>query len=581
MKDDRLVVLILGGYGTFGGRIARLLSDDARLTLVIAGRSLDRANAFCRNLAGAASAIPLRLDRREVPAHLARSPVDLLVDASGPFQAYGSDPYGVVEACIATGVHYTDLADATDFTDGIVRFDHAARKAGVFALSGMSSFPVLTAAVVDELAEGFGTLDSVTGGIAPSPYAGVGLNVIRAIASYAGQPLRLRRAGRDVTAYALTESLDVTIAVPGHPPLRRTRFSLVAVPDLQVLARRRPALADIWMGAGPVPDILHRALNGLSWLVRWRVLPSLSGLAPLISRVTGIVRWGEHRGGMFVRVTGRDADGRDLERSWHLVAEGDDGPLIPSMAVEALVRGMLAGRIPAVGARTGDGELRLGDYDALFSRRSIVTGWRSSRDDAPDAPLFHRVLGESWCRLPAAVRALHGPGDRREYRGRARVRRGRGLLAFLVATLFGFPGAADDVPVRVRISADRRDATVREMWTRDFANARFRSTLGEGRSGWAWLITERFGPLTVGLAPVVGEGTLDLLVRRWSFLGIPLPLSLAPGGHARESEAEGRFVFDIEISHPLVGLIVGYGGWLEPAGSPDEATGRSAGRGVA
>jgi len=34
-----LRILILGGYGTFGGRLARLLADDSRLTLLIAGRS--------------------------------------------------------------------------------------------------------------------------------------------------------------------------------------------------------------------------------------------------------------------------------------------------------------------------------------------------------------------------------------------------------------------------------------------------------------------------------------------------------------------------------------------------------------
>ena len=31
-------VLILGGYGNFGGRLAQLLAHDARLTLLITGR---------------------------------------------------------------------------------------------------------------------------------------------------------------------------------------------------------------------------------------------------------------------------------------------------------------------------------------------------------------------------------------------------------------------------------------------------------------------------------------------------------------------------------------------------------------
>ncbi len=45
-----LKVLILGGYGTFGGRLAQLLVDEPRLHLVIAGRSRVKADEFCSEL---------------------------------------------------------------------------------------------------------------------------------------------------------------------------------------------------------------------------------------------------------------------------------------------------------------------------------------------------------------------------------------------------------------------------------------------------------------------------------------------------------------------------------------------------
>jgi hypothetical protein len=35
------------------------------------------------------------------------------------------------------------------------------------------------------------------------------------------------------------------------------------------------------MGAGPVPEILHRLLIGLSWLARWKIVPSLTPIAGL------------------------------------------------------------------------------------------------------------------------------------------------------------------------------------------------------------------------------------------------------------------------------------------------------------
>lgn len=40
-------VLIIGGYGTFGGRLTDLLADEPRLRLIVAGRSLEAAKAFC------------------------------------------------------------------------------------------------------------------------------------------------------------------------------------------------------------------------------------------------------------------------------------------------------------------------------------------------------------------------------------------------------------------------------------------------------------------------------------------------------------------------------------------------------
>ena len=42
--------------------------------------------------------------------------------------------------------------------------------------------------------------------------------------------------------------------------------------------------------------------------------------------------------GMFVAITGRDSGGQSFARSWHMVAEGVDGPLIPSMACAAIIR---------------------------------------------------------------------------------------------------------------------------------------------------------------------------------------------------------------------------------------------------
>lgn len=51
-------ILILGGYGVFGGRLAELIQDLPVLVL-IAGRSAAKSTAFCKTLFGAASFEPI------------------------------------------------------------------------------------------------------------------------------------------------------------------------------------------------------------------------------------------------------------------------------------------------------------------------------------------------------------------------------------------------------------------------------------------------------------------------------------------------------------------------------------------
>ncbi|MEA1647462.1 saccharopine dehydrogenase NADP-binding domain-containing protein [Nitrospirillum sp. BR 11164] len=451
MSKPGLRVLIMGGYGTFGGRIATLLADEPGLTLVIAGRSAGKAAAFCAALAracGATRLSPLAFDRDgDLAAQLSAAAPDLVIDATGPFQVYGDAPYRVVQACLDLGLPYLDLADGADFVMGIQAFDGAARARGIPVLSGVSSFPVLTAAAVRHLTPGWTAVTGIAAGVAPSPYAVVGANVLRAIASYAGRPVPLMRDGAWTRGQAMTEVRRHTIAPPGVLPLRNTRFALVEVPDLRVLPPLWPALRDIWVGAGTRPESVHRVMTGLAWLVRLRLLPSLLPLAPLFHWGAGILRWGEHRGGMFVEVTGRDAQGQTATRSWHMVAEGDDGPYIPAMPAAALVRRWLAGSPPPAGARAAVTDLDLADYQPLFAPRAIRAGVRDT--PGPGAPLFAQVMGgEAWDRQPAAWRALHtlpadGPAI---WRGRAAVTRGRGPLARLAAWLVGFPPSGTDVP---------------------------------------------------------------------------------------------------------------------------------------
>lgn len=564
MTTPAMRILIIGGYGVFGGRLAQLLADEPRLTLVVAGRSGAKAAAFCAGLPARATLMPAAFDRDgDVAAQLTALAPAIVIDATGPFQAYGDNPYRVVQAALDLGIHYMDLADGSDFVRGITAFDQAAKARGLFILAGVSSFPVLTAAVVRHLAHDLRTLVSITGGIAPSPYAGVGLNVIRAIASYAGHPVALTHNGQPASGYGLTQTMRLTICPPGRLPLRNILFSLVDVPDLQLLAPEWPGVGSIWMGAGPVPEVLHRMLIALAWTVRLKLLPSLSLFAPLFHRVINVVRWGEHRGGMFVRVAGVTAGGQATTRTWHLLAEGDDGPFIPSMAIEALVRRILDGVPPLPGARPAIAELELADYDAVFARRSIFTGIRDPAACSAAAPLFQHILGDAWDRLPAPLQRLHGSASTLAT-GRASVERGTNAAARAIGWLIGFPTASPDIPVAVAFT--RHAGT--ETWRRSFGSASFSSTMSAGAGRADGLLNERFGPFIFGLSLVLERERLNLVVRRWSAFGFPMPAILAPTGDAFEHvDADGLFHFDVEIRLPLAGRIVRYRGYLVPIGA--------------
>jgi hypothetical protein len=555
-----LTILLVGGTGVFGRRVAALLEAEPGVDLVLASRSIDRARAACAGR----RARPAAFDRDgDAAAALAALQPRLVVDASGPFQAYGARPYRVVEACIAAGIDYADLADGAAFVRGIAALDASARAGGVFALAGASTCPALSGAAVRRLAEGMAP-ETVTIGIAPSPRAEVGLGVVRAIASYAGAPIARPAADAGAAARAAHGFADhrrLVVAPPGGVPLRLRLFSLVDVPDHALLAEEWPTLTDAWVGAAPGQAALHRLLIALATLRRRGLAPALDRLAPLMHRALGLFRGGEDRGGMVVAVTGRDEAGHRRARSWHLAAEGDSGPFVPAMAVAALARRLVAGRRPVPGARPAGREFSLAEFAPFFAARGIVAGLR---DDAPPpgTPLYARVLGEAWARLAPEIRALHdlGAGES-TWTGRAAVERGKFPLARLAGAVVGFPPAAADQPVRVSFAV--RDGGA-ERWTRRFGGRAFFSDQDEGRGRESGLLIERFGPLAFAMAVTVTDGRLDLVQRGWRAFGVPMPRGLGPAAEAGERVDGGRFRFSVAIRHWLTGPIVRYRGWLAP-----------------
>jgi hypothetical protein len=272
------------------------------------------------------------------------------------------------------------------------------------------------------------------------------------------------------------------------------------------------------------------------------------------------LRFGPHRGGMFVELAGLDAAGERVVRSWHLVAEGEDGPYIPSIAAAAIIRNCLDGRRPRPGARDASRDIELSDYEALFAPRAIFTGIRVNEPSDNAKALYRRLLGEAFNILPEPIRRMHEVGQGLEADGMADIERGRGLLARVVAFILRLPPEGKNVPLTVRFDVKNGG----EIWRRNFADEIFSSTQRAGTGRADRLLRESFGPIGIDIALLADKERLTLVPRRWSLFGIPMLLALGPQAQAHESVKDDRFTFNVEIKLPLAGLLIRYRGWLVP-----------------
>lgn len=551
-------ILVIGGYGVFGARLARRLARHADIETIVAGRSLAKAEAHCARFGGRAAVIDTNGD---LATAFAEWRPTVVVDAAGPFQLYGEDPYRVARAALAADADYLDLADDAAFVAGVEALDTAARAANRAAIAGCSSVPAISAAAVTALAQDLAHIDAISSVILPGNRAPRGRSVVRAILAQVGRPIRVMRAGTWQTVRGWTTVHRLRPAIAGVAPLRPRHASPIGAPDLELFPRHFKART-VRFHAGLELGVMHL---GLAAIARMVARDLLSSATPL----TGVLLWladrlkpfGSDRGAMTVDVLGRTDDGIAEHRRWTLIAEAGDGPEIPSTPAYllALRLARAASTVPP-GARACLTDLTLEDIEAGLADYAITT----HRTAEPITPLFETALAEDFAALPAALRDLHDVLDTRLFEGRASVERGTGVLSRLLARVMGFPPASADVAVSVEMVR----GSAGETWQRRFGASRFRSTLSRRAGAGRGEVWERFGVLSFLIALERDGGDLHYPVRALRVFGVvPLPRFLMPVSETREYvDDAGRACFDVAISHPLAGFIVRYRGWLEAAG---------------
>jgi saccharopine dehydrogenase-like NADP-dependent oxidoreductase len=353
-------VLVIGGYGFFGARISSELAKIPSVHLLIGGRNGEMARALARTL-GVAEEQAIIIDSmssrlRELLEELR---VGTVIHTAGPFQ--GQD-YGVARAAIGAGCHYIDLADGREFVRGISALDLAAKARGVTVVSGASSLPALSGAVVDHYLAEFERLESIRIGISSGAKV-PGLATVRGVFGYAGKAVRTLEDGKWVTLYGWRQLERHRFPAP----LGARWMAACDVPDLDLLPDRHTTVKTVSFRAGFASASGQLVLWALAGLVEAGLLASV---APLASALNRIGRWMEplmsERGGMFVELAGCGRAGRAHRVTWNIIADHNHGPFIPCGASIALARRLAEGAPLPAGAMPCVGLITLADYLAAL-----------------------------------------------------------------------------------------------------------------------------------------------------------------------------------------------------------------------
>jgi saccharopine dehydrogenase-like NADP-dependent oxidoreductase len=552
-------ILIIGATGVFGRRLAAHLARLDDVELVLTSRSPARGEALVRHLQQSQEATavltPLALDhRRGLDEVLARIAPWLVIDCSGPFQAMG---YDVPRAALAAGAHFVDLADARGYILGFeAALDRTAKAKGLVALTGASSSPAISAAAVEALTSGWRRIDSIDIAITPAGRTEIGEAATAAVLTYAGKPVPQWREGRlqSVTGWDSSRLM----AIPG---LGRRRVAPVETVDAELLSQRYPTASRIAFFAGLESPFEQWGLLLLATLRRRGILKDLMALLPWLMQARRLTRIPTGTsGGMVVKVTGLNADGRWSEAQWSLLAKNGDGPHVPTLPAAAAVKALLAGSL-LPGARPAAHVFDLAAIEAELQPYRITTVRQETVH--PREGFMERAIGtEAYATLPPALRAFHGPDAPPVWSGQAEIEAGQGLAPRLIARVIGLPRSGSDIPVTVSVDRAIEGDRLSETWTRNFGGTRFCSTMSCAVRGQA---TECFGPIIFDLGLAAQNGRILFPVTGWRIGPLRLPAVLAPRSAAHEAVDErGRFRFDVRMSLPLFGLLAHYRGWLQP-----------------
>ena len=356
-------ILILGGYGNFGKRIAEaLIVSD--IPVIVAGRNKHKAEALKERFKSPLVSTACFDAFGGLEHELKKLKPSVVINTCGPFQM--SD-YSIAKHCIDHGSHYIDLADGRAFVTGISALNERARKRRVAVVSGASTVPALSSAVLEYFKGEFSEIQEMKYGISPGQKAERGLATTKGILSYVGKPLKPFR-GHKGTVFGWQD-----IYRQRYPELGQRWMANCDIPDLDLLPEQY-GIKTIRFSAGLELGLLHNGLWGLSWLVRYGIPLGLPSLAkPLLAVSNWFDGFGSADGGMHVILTGKNHAGGIHTRKWFVIAFDGYGPHIPTIPAIILAKQLARKTLEVSGAMPCVGMVSLDDYVAELGSFPIRT----------------------------------------------------------------------------------------------------------------------------------------------------------------------------------------------------------------
>lgn len=350
-------IVVLGGYGNFGSKIVERLSKESDFNIIVAGRSLEQANKFIETLNRKnVTAQLIDINQTDLSSALKNTCAQIVIHTCGPFQA---QHYQVATACMEAGVHYIDLADGRDFVNQFSVLDNIAKQHNVMAITGASSVPGLSSAVINHFLPSFKSLTHVDYGIAPGNRAQRGQATVAAILSYTGKTfLRLENkintpvyGWQDVHAHHFAK------------PIGKRWLANCDIPDLDLFPKIYPQLKTIQFYAGLELKTLHFSMWVMSWLSRLTFIDNWARYAKPITKLSEYFEgFGTDVGGMYMHMKGVDAYNQPKAITWTLVAEKGHGPYIPTIASIIIAKKIARGLLNQTGATTSAGLFTLEEF---------------------------------------------------------------------------------------------------------------------------------------------------------------------------------------------------------------------------